>query len=151
MLTNKSTEKYLPVDYNFYGDPVKNVPNGQITNGDHTITIHNMRTPIEQLNMIRQNKAFFMKDDLMAKYKITDQEAYRKVLQNRDFNSKFSSFKEAYGVTGGIKGILVDSPGVFALQGSTDNIEEALGMTYNKVELVSTQLGMIISIVNQFY
>ncbi|AVN58768.1 ABC transporter permease [Mesoplasma florum] len=146
LLTNKSTEKYLPVDYDFYGDPVKQIPNGQITSGDHTITVNSMRNPIEQLNMMRENKTFFMKDDLMNKYEITDQEAYRKVLQNRDFNSKFSSFDEAYGITGGVKGIMVDSPGVFALQGSTDRIEETLGMTYNKIDLVSTQLGMIISI-----
>ncbi|WP_167373314.1 ABC transporter permease [Mesoplasma tabanidae] len=146
LLTNKSTEKYLPVDYDFYGEAIAEVPDGKITNGDHTITMNHMRTPIEQLNMMREHKNFYMKNDLIEKYKINDQEAYRKVLQNRDFNSKFSAFDEAFGVTGGIKGTMVDSPGVFALQGSSKSIESNLGMSYNKVDLVSTQLGMIISI-----
>ncbi|ATQ35318.1 ABC transporter permease [Mesoplasma entomophilum] len=146
LLTNKSTAKYIPVDYDFYGDPISKIENGQIKHKDHTITINEMKNPVQQLEDLQKNKKFFMKDELKTMYGLSDQEAYEKIIQNRDFNSKYSGFTEAYGITGGIRGIIKNSPGVFAIGGGANTINNGMGIMYNGIDLVSTQLGIIVNV-----
>ncbi|WP_106078925.1 ABC transporter permease [Mesoplasma coleopterae] len=143
LLTNRSTDKYIPVDYDYYGEAINEIPNGQLNYQDHAVTVRKMKSPIDILKESRKNKRFFMKDDLM-KDNLSDEEAFEKVIQNRDFNNKYSGLSQTYGITNAIKSTVVVANGVLALSDITDGSKfNNLSTLYNKVTLVEMQLGVI--------
>ncbi|AVN60178.1 hypothetical protein CG007_00845 [Mesoplasma entomophilum] len=146
LLTNKSTSKYIPVDYDFYGDPIKEINNGLLVKEDQTITIRNMKTPLELLKEMNKEKKFFMKDELMSQG-YSENEAFNMVIQNRDFNNKFSNFNEPFGITNSIKGSMSNSQGIWALSDGVDKGNfKNLSSLYSSVELASAQLGIVTNV-----
>lgn len=146
LLTNKSTEKYIPVDYDYYGDPIKEIPDGKIIYEDHEVTVRNMKTPMELLNDISINNNFFLKEELKKNYLLTDDQALLKVIQNRDFNNKYSGFVETYGMTSAARIYAKDSKGIWPIEDSERLLESSLGSIYNSVDLLGTKLGVITSV-----
>ncbi|WP_031542433.1 ABC transporter permease [Mesoplasma photuris] len=144
LLTGRSISKYVPVDYDFYGEQLRTLQGTNLPS-DLKIPVFDMKTPKELVDELNNSKTFYMEDELI---KQGYENPFDYAMQNRDFTQKYSAYTEPYGITGGFKGVLKDTPGIFAVQGKGAGAESMsrLSTLYNRVELSGTELGFIITI-----
>ncbi|QHX35632.1 hypothetical protein STIUS_v1c00770 [Spiroplasma sp. TIUS-1] len=134
LLAGLSTIKYIPVDYNYYGE-VKGTY--KIDEGNQTFKMYDTRTPKEQLEFIKNNNSYYMKNELSKLH----EQPLMFAMQNKDFNTKYSSFKEPYGVTSGVRVAAPKSPGFL----DPENFDD-LQSQYMGIEVLGSKMGVIINV-----
>ncbi|WP_338983991.1 ABC transporter permease [Spiroplasma endosymbiont of Othius punctulatus] len=152
LLTNRSTAKYIPVNYNFHGNKLREIKSSSTGT---VLPVFETLGPREILNKMNgldkdgnntniNEKNFYMKDQLTSYGNPLEQ-----VVQNLDFTTKYSTFDEAYGVTSGFSGVQKNTPGIFMShmeQKSNTAFTDNLSITYSKIDFVDSMLGLIITL-----
>ncbi|WP_031542436.1 ABC transporter permease [Mesoplasma photuris] len=143
LLTGRSISKYIPVDYDFYGDYKRTLQGTNLPKGLE-IPVFDMKTPTQLVDELNNSKTFYMEEKLIEQ---GYENPFDYAIQNRDFTQKYSAYTEPFGVTGGFKGVLKDTPGIFAIQGQggEDDVMSRLSILYNTVDLAGNELGLIIT------